>query len=167
MEIFKHIQRSPNFNSYQHFSNLSSLISFPHPIPYYFLKMCVISCVWLFATPWTVACQTPLSVEFSGKNTGVCCHFLLQGIFLTQGWKLHLLHCRQISYHCVTWEVHHFLNDNLKTTIRKRIWSENEEQSFKWKNSRLNRNFKMSHFFLILLHPNMNFVLNPCLRTTC
>ena len=30
-----------------------------------------------------------------GKNTGVGCHFLLQGIFLTQGlnlWLLHLLH---------------------------------------------------------------------------
>ena len=31
----------------------------------------------------------------SGKNTGVDCHFLLQGIFPTQGWNpclLHLLH---------------------------------------------------------------------------
>ena len=26
-----------------------------------------------------------------GKNTGVGCHFLLQGIFLAQGWNLHLL----------------------------------------------------------------------------
>ena len=34
-----------------------------------------------------------------GKNTGVGCHFLLQGIFLTQGSKLGLLHCRQILYH--------------------------------------------------------------------
>ena len=30
-----------------------------------------------------------------GKNTGVDCHFLLQGIFLTQGSNLGLLHCRQ------------------------------------------------------------------------
>ena len=30
--------------------------------------------------------------DFSGKNTGVGCHFLLQGIFLTQGLTLHLLH---------------------------------------------------------------------------
>ena len=29
-----------------------------------------------------------------GKNIGVGCHFLLQGIFLTQGLNLHLLHCR-------------------------------------------------------------------------
>ena len=34
-----------------------------------------------------------------GKNTGVGCCFLLQGIFLTQGSNLGLLHCRQILYH--------------------------------------------------------------------
>ena len=36
---------------------------------------------------------------FSGKNTGVDCHFLLQGIFLTQGLNLGLLRCRQTLYH--------------------------------------------------------------------
>ena len=30
------------------------------------------------ANPWTVACQAPLSMGFSRKNTGVGCHFLLQ-----------------------------------------------------------------------------------------
>ena len=34
-----------------------------------------------FATPWTVAHQAPLSMDFPGKNTGVGCYFLLQGIF--------------------------------------------------------------------------------------
>ena len=43
------------------------------------------SCVQLFVTPWTVAHQAPLSMGFSSKNTGVSCHALLQGIFLTQG----------------------------------------------------------------------------------
>ena len=38
------------------------------------------------------------------KNTGVGCHALLQGIFLTQGLNLHLLHCRQILYHWATGE---------------------------------------------------------------
>ena len=33
-----------------------------------------------------------------GNNTGVGCHFLLQGIFLTQGSNPGLLHCRQILY---------------------------------------------------------------------
>ena len=36
--------------------------------------------------------------DFPGKNTGVGCHFLLQGVFLTQGSNLGLLHCRQILY---------------------------------------------------------------------
>ena len=34
-----------------------------------------------------------------GKNTGVGCHALLQGIFPTQGLNLGLLHCKQILYH--------------------------------------------------------------------
>ena len=34
-----------------------------------------------------------------GKNTGVGCHALLQGIFPTQGSNPGLLHCRQILYH--------------------------------------------------------------------
>ena len=33
-----------------------------------------------------------------GKNTGVGCHSVLQGIFPTQGSNLGLLHCRQILY---------------------------------------------------------------------
>ena len=57
--------------------------------------------VRLFATPsWTVAHQAPLSMGSPGKNTGVGCHFLLQGIFLTQGLNpglLHLLHWRVCS----------------------------------------------------------------------
>ena len=43
--------------------------------------------------------QAPLSVEFSGKSTGVGTHSLLQGVFLTQGLNLDLLHFRQILYH--------------------------------------------------------------------
>ena len=34
-----------------------------------------------------------------GKNTGVGCHSLLQGIFPTQGLNPGLLHCRQIVYY--------------------------------------------------------------------
>ena len=42
--------------------------------------------------PWTIAHQALLSMGFSRQNTGVGCHFLLQGIFLTQGSNPHLLH---------------------------------------------------------------------------
>ena len=34
-----------------------------------------------------------------GKNTGVGCHFLVQGIFPTQGSKPGVPHCRRILYH--------------------------------------------------------------------
>ena len=49
--------------------------------------------------------------DSSGKNTGVGCHFLLQGIFLTQELNLGPLHCRRILYQlsykgspCNKWE---------------------------------------------------------------
>ena len=48
----------------------------------------LLSCVQLFVTPWTVACQAPLSMEFSRQEYWRGCHFLPQGIFLTQGANL-------------------------------------------------------------------------------
>ena len=45
-----------------------------------------------FATPWTIAHQALCPWDFPGKNNGVGYHFLLQGIFLTQGLNLYLLH---------------------------------------------------------------------------
>ena len=69
----------------------------------YYYHMCVLlSCVGLFVTPWTIACHASLSLGFPRQAYGVCCHFLLQGIFLTQGSNtclLCLLHCRKIPYH--------------------------------------------------------------------
>ena len=55
------------------------------------------SCLTL-ATPWTGACQAPLSMRSPGKNTGVGCHFLLQGIVTTQALNPGLWHCRQNLY---------------------------------------------------------------------
>ena len=46
----------------------------------------------------TVACQAPLSLGFSRQEYWVDCHFLLRGIFLTQGLNPGPLHCRQILY---------------------------------------------------------------------
>ena len=57
------------------------------------VKVKSVSRVRLFATPWTVAHQVPPSMQ--GKSTGVGCHFLLQGIFSTQGLNPGLPHCRQ------------------------------------------------------------------------
>ena len=47
------------------------------------VRVCSILC--LFVTLWTVPCQASLSWSSPGKNTGVGCQALLQGIFLTQG----------------------------------------------------------------------------------
>ena len=59
----------------------------------------LLSHVQLLATPWTVAHQAPCPRNFSGKGTGVGCHFLLQGIFLTQGLNMGFPNCRQMLYH--------------------------------------------------------------------
>ena len=56
-----------------------------------------LSHVRLFATPWTTRLLCPW--DSSGRSTGVGCHFLLQGIFLTQGSNPGLLHCKQTLYH--------------------------------------------------------------------
>ena len=68
-----------------------------------------LSRVCLFATPWTIAHWTPHPWYFSDKNTRVSCHFLLQGIFRTQGSNprlLHLLHWPADSLPLATWEAH-------------------------------------------------------------
>ena len=61
------------------------------------LSLVAKSCPTL-VTPWTVACQAPLSMGFPRKNTGVVCHFLLQRIFPTQELNPGLLQCKQILY---------------------------------------------------------------------
>ena len=43
--------------------------------------------------------RIPCPWDFPGKSTRVACHFLLQGIFLTQGPNPSLLHCKQTLYH--------------------------------------------------------------------
>ena len=65
------------------------------------------SCVQLFATPWTITHQIPLSIKLPGKNTGVGCHFLLQEIFPSQGSNPHLLHWQADSLPLTLWTVAH------------------------------------------------------------
>ena len=45
-----------------------------------------------FETPWTAAHQAPLSMGFSRQEYWSGLHFLLQGVFPTQGLNLGLLH---------------------------------------------------------------------------
>ena len=63
------------------------------------MKVKSLSCARLFASPWIVACTKLLRPwDFQGKSTGAGCHFLLQGIFPTQGSNPGLPHCRQTLY---------------------------------------------------------------------
>ena len=58
-----------------------------------------------------------------GKNTEVGCHFLLQGIFLTQGLNpclLCLLHCREVLYHWATGETPKATISQLKKKLKKK-----------------------------------------------
>ena len=64
-------------------------------------------CVLRLATQWCptlcdpMDCSPPGSSvhgDSPGKNTGVGCHVLLQGIFPAQGWNPGLPDCRQILY---------------------------------------------------------------------
>ena len=64
--------------------------------------------VRLFATPWTVTHQAPLSMGFSRQEYWSGLPFPPQGIFPTQESNWHLLwllHCKQILYHWATREV--------------------------------------------------------------
>ena len=62
-----------------------------------------------------------------GKNTGVVCHALLQGIFPTQGLNPDLPHCRQILHHLshqgspriLEWMAYHFS----RASSRPRNWT--------------------------------------------
>ena len=57
------------------------------------IRACVHACsvIQSYSTLWDpLDCSLPGSVNFSGKNTRVDCHFLLQGIFPTQGSKPNL-----------------------------------------------------------------------------
>ena len=49
-------------------------------------------------TQWTIACEAPLSMDFSRQEYWSGSHCLLQGIFPTQVLNPNFLHCRKIIY---------------------------------------------------------------------
>ena len=67
----------------------------------YVICVCVYVLLWLCPTLCDPVDPTRLLCpwNFPFRNTGVGCHFLLQGIFSIQGLNLGLLLCRQILYH--------------------------------------------------------------------
>ena len=56
----------------------------------------------LFVIPWTP--HAPLSMGSPRQEYQSCCHFLLQGMFPTQGLNLCLLLGRPILYYWATWD---------------------------------------------------------------
>ena len=65
--------------------------------------------VWLLQPYGLLPTRLLCPWDSPGKNTGVGCHVLLQGIFPTQGPYSHLLqllHCRQFLYCWATRKVH-------------------------------------------------------------
>ena len=116
-----------------------------------YLCACVLSrftLVQLFATLRTIAHQTPLSMGVSTKSTGVGCHALLQGIFLTQGSNLRLLcllNCRQILY-----ALRH-----LGSPKENSRWPGIEPESTAWKAAMLTTIPPKSESCVILLCPTL------------
>ena len=85
------------------------------------VKVKSLSRVQLFATQWTVAYRLWSLWDFPGKNTGVGCHFLLQGIFPAQGSKPSLLHCRQMLYRLSQLLCRYIKSDLLRDSCQDRI----------------------------------------------
>ena len=71
-------------------------------VGFLYVKVLVTQLCLTLETPRNVACQDPVSMDFPGKNTGIGCHFLLQGIFLSQGSNQCLLHWQaDFLYHTI------------------------------------------------------------------
>ena len=81
--------------------NLYNLRERPHSHNFYYsLLLYVHGCSVVydsFCDPMDYSLHGSSVHDFPGKNTGVGCHFLLQGIFPTQGWNWHLLHWQMDS----------------------------------------------------------------------
>ena len=84
-------------DKFSEFPFIQECLNFPFIPKRYFhqVKVKVLvtqSCPTLFDTRLLYPWNSP------GKNTGMGCHFLLQGIFPTSGWNPALPHCRQTLY---------------------------------------------------------------------
>ena len=73
-------------------------------VHYIMLLLLHFNSVWLCVTPWTVACQAPLSMKFSRQEywSGLPCH--PPEDLPDSGIQPGLLHCRQILYYWATRE---------------------------------------------------------------
>ena len=113
---------------------------------------------------WSLRCVRPLKPhglqpprllcpwDFPGKNTGVGCHFLLQGLFPTQGLNPGLQHCRQILYRLSYEGSPTFLHTFVFYLIASENWySTKEIIRIKAKGKQDLREIKWLHFFFFFL----------------
>ena len=68
------------------------------------MHACMLSHVWLFGIPWTVGCQTPLSMEFSRQEYWSRLPFPSPGDFHIPRMESGSPTFRQILYQCASWE---------------------------------------------------------------
>ena len=85
----------------------SCLLFYPQCLGHVSVCAYWLSHVQVFATPWAVACQAPLSVEFSRKRYWSGWPFPSSGE-LPDPENEPCVSCigRQILYHCTTWKTH-------------------------------------------------------------
>ena len=94
--------------------------------------MLILSCVQLFATPWSVVCQAPLSVEFSRQEYWSRLPFPSPGDLLNsriEPTSLASSACRQLVYHCTTWETFFKLKNDLSGALQQLAHSPLELQN--------------------------------------
>ena len=81
----------------------------------------------LFAIPWMRAHQAALQWNFPGRNIGVGCHLLFQGIFLTPGSNLSLLSLLhwQVDFFFFFLPLHHLGIPNFsRASVKRREFRE-------------------------------------------
>ena len=141
MSVFISIPKKGNPKECSNYYTIA-LISHVSKIMLNILQVKSFSRVRLFATPWTIVYQAPLSMGFSGHSTGVGFHFLLQGIFPNQGWNSGIPHCRQTLYHLSHQEsqysvsqaskIHEPWSSNIQVGFRKGLGNRDQIPNIHW-----------------------------------
>ena len=85
------------------------------------IRMCMLSCVWLFATPWTGAHQPPLSMGFPMAKIleWIAISFSRVSAWPRDQTYISCVSCigRQILYHWTTWK--HVTDENTSSNIHQ------------------------------------------------
>ena len=155
-QVAKVLELQPQHQSFQEYSGLisfridwfdllavqrdqtSQYITYIHTYIYY-------TCMYVYSVASVVSDSLRLSGLWParllcprgspGKDTGVGCHALLQGIFPIQVWNLHLLcllHCRQILYCWATREAHIlYLKNTKRNSQTEGTWFESGTEKCK------------------------------------